>query len=108
MEEHDVARPDLHRRLGRHPVQIVSGDVGLAANPVTSRQTAVPKNRSSGICSIVSAPGAGSRWENESTWVGPLSLSMNPVVWKEKPLSNRGAVSSWVACSNCTVLRWPG
>src|SRR5690242_14397557 len=30
---------------------------------------------------------------------------MNPVVWNEKPPSNRGAVSSCVACSNCTLFR---
>ena len=77
-------------------------------NSVMSRQTAVPKNSSSGIFSMVSADGSGSRWEKESTWVGPLSFSMNPVVWNENPLSKRGAVSSCVAWSNCTVLRWPG
>jgi len=57
---------------------------------------------------MVSADGSGSRWENESTCVGPLSFSMKPVVWNEKPPVNRGAVSSCVACSNCTVFRWPG
>ena len=40
--------------------------------------------------------------------MGPLSFSMKPVVWNEKPLVKRGAVSSCVACSNCTVFRWPG
>ena len=73
--------------------------------PVMSRHTAGPKKSSSGIFSMVCADGSGSRWEKESTCVGPLSLSMNPVVWNEKPPSNRGAVSSCVACSNCTVFR---
>ena len=57
---------------------------------------------------MVGAEGSGSRWLNESTWVGPLSLSMNPQVWKEKSEVNRGDVSSWVTCWKVTVLRWPG
>ena len=53
--------------------------------------------RTGEFLSIVGASGSGSRWLNESTCVGPLSLMSRPVVWKEKPPSKRGAVSQWYA-----------